>query len=1507
MTSQVDVLLQRGNAAQCSDDVGGTESRVQMIQESCCEQNGANVCVGGGGPSRCDAACTLAFIPYYTHCIQSRDSHGIVLPATTDVHVFALLYTQCREHLPANETSVLLSLVHDRESEPTCTIDTSSILTLGEAKAGPPPCETDYSSICEVVISSGLNTCEDNFCAFCDQAHSCDHTCHLPCGDGAAPEPACESDRSHMCDALIAGGLSCETDFCASCGENSGACDHTCELPCDDGGDDGSAGHRLLAEQMFPDVLRPPGTCSWDELDDSTRQISEVCCDGDETRCSGGLPAVCSYDCGKIFVPFLNQCGETLEKLIAYDDSATMEGYHDFQSLCLQLDPATMALAIDGSVCETSGGGAVTSGSSMQVSPEFADALHPTAFDDCFLTPEEIATSQAAMAFATAYRQATSETLGVSADDIILEGISTDGDAEPGCAGGGGGVTSGSTALRVSYTVHCGGSISCEDVTTSLTNLATNSGAGAEYYAAALIEAVNNVGADFGFAIVVVSTPEEIAQTLTEPEHVSIMLPPAPEPCANEDGGACATGEAPEAHQISTAAAAFPFSSAADLDFVGTFLYAVNVGGGATSQGDASFTGDDVDGVTVTAQSHIGSWGGRNDFGDDDGLEDVLQSIRWSGYPNSVTMELTGLEVGTEYKLQMLFTEKCCTRGWDIIVDDWVIYEDFSPQEVEGGINTMGTGAAVSFDFIASSDTIRVVHLGNGGWPDNNPILDGFTLEVDPASDVPPPHELSTAVSAFPFSSAADLDFVGTFLYAVNVGGGSTSQGDASFTGDDVDGVTVTAQSHIGSWGGRNDFGDDDGLEDVLQSIRWSGYPNSVTMELTGLEVGEEYKLQMLFTEKCCTRGWDIIVDDEVIYENFSPQEVEGGINTMGTGAAVTFNFIASSDTIRVVHLGNGGWPDNNPILDGFTLEVDPASSVPDGHGLSTAASAFPFSSAADLDMTGNFMYAVNVGGGATTQGDATFTGDGVDGVTVTAQNHIGSWGGRNDFGGDDGLEDVLQSIRWSGYPNSVTMELTGLEVGTEYKLQMFFTEKCCTRGWDIIVDDWVIYEDFSPQEVEGGINTMGTGAAVSFDFIASSDTIRVVHLGNGGWPDNNPILDGFTLEVDPASDVPPPHSISNAASAFPFSSAADLDMTGNFLYAVNVGGGATTQGDATFTGDNVDPYSSFHTRGVTVTAQNHIGSWGGRNDFGGDDGLEDVLQSIRWSGYPNSVTMELTGLEVGTEYKLQMLFTEKCCTRGWDIIVDDWVIYENFSPQEVEGGINTLTTGAAVSFDFIASSDTIRVVHLGNGGWPDNNPILDGFTLEVDPASSAPTDHVIGDDVEAFPFSSAADLDMTGDFLWAINVGGGATRQGDVTFTDDGIRGVTVAAQNHIGSWGGRNDFGGDDGLEDVLQSIRWSGYPNSVTMSFGGLTPGSDYKVQMLFTEKCCTRGWDVSAGDQLIYTNFSPQEVEGGINTMGTGAALVFTFTAAEDTMVVTHVGNGGWPDNNPILDGFTVEAL
>ena len=154
---QIDLLVERGNQAGCSDRVQGLEARVDLIADECCIQEGVNVCVAGNAPSSCDAACALAFIPYYVECIETRGPG----PASGDLRVYAELETQCSDHLLDNETAILMAMVAARDANPECSIDTGSILSAHDAKVGPPPCEIDeIGSLCETFIASGSLTCE---------------------------------------------------------------------------------------------------------------------------------------------------------------------------------------------------------------------------------------------------------------------------------------------------------------------------------------------------------------------------------------------------------------------------------------------------------------------------------------------------------------------------------------------------------------------------------------------------------------------------------------------------------------------------------------------------------------------------------------------------------------------------------------------------------------------------------------------------------------------------------------------------------------------------------------------------------------------------------------------------------------------------------------------------------------------------------------------------------------------------------------------------------------------------------------------------------------------------------------------------------------------------------------------------------------------------------------------------------------------------------------------------
>jgi hypothetical protein len=62
----------------------------------------------------------------------------------------------------------------------------SSIISRAEAKKRKikPSCEVDAFPVCESFIAGGLKSCKADYCEICPEAHSCDHTCDLPCAGG---------------------------------------------------------------------------------------------------------------------------------------------------------------------------------------------------------------------------------------------------------------------------------------------------------------------------------------------------------------------------------------------------------------------------------------------------------------------------------------------------------------------------------------------------------------------------------------------------------------------------------------------------------------------------------------------------------------------------------------------------------------------------------------------------------------------------------------------------------------------------------------------------------------------------------------------------------------------------------------------------------------------------------------------------------------------------------------------------------------------------------------------------------------------------------------------------------------------------------------------------------------------------------------------------------------------------------------------------------------------------
>lgn len=220
------------------------------------------------------------------------------------------------------------------------------------------------------------------------------------------------------------------------------------------------------------------------------------------------------------------------------------------------------------------------------------------------------------------------------------------------------------------------------------------------------------------------------------------------------------------------------------LDFEGIFQYAVNVGGvGGIQIGDALFTNDSAPGITISSDFIANPWEQAPALGDspnDDGLELVLHSIRWSngggGPRHTVDVELADIVQGANYKLQLLFQERCCNRAFDILIDDNLAVTEMFPPAIQGtpqnpNQDSSSEGAVYTYQFTAQSNTLKIVLDGrNTAHQDSNAILNDLTLEIqlDKRGD-------------FNFDGAVNLDDFQIMLNNMLVGN-NYAQGDINFS-----------------------------------------------------------------------------------------------------------------------------------------------------------------------------------------------------------------------------------------------------------------------------------------------------------------------------------------------------------------------------------------------------------------------------------------------------------------------------------------------------------------------------------------------------------------------------------------------------------------------------------------------------------------------------------------------------------------------------------------------------
>jgi hypothetical protein len=367
------------------------------------------------------------------------------------------------------------------------------------------------------------------------------------------------------------------------------------------------------------------------------------------------------------------------------------------------------------------------------------------------------------------------------------------------------------------------------------------------------------------------------------------------------------------------------------LDLQGNFVAAVNVGGpGGFNIGNAAFTSD----TGVTAENHIPGWqsstfGGGAPTANDTNLRSVMDSIRWSqpgnGGPEDVSVTIPGLIPGNTYKVQLLFGEggPNSTRHHAVEIEGKNMIRDFAEGSHRGTDNATGLGTAVVHEFVATDTSLdfRLHSTGLLGG-DLNQLLNGFTVENRGVTGV---------TTTGTFTSASQLDFTGTFDYAVSMGGsGGQTVGSAAFTSETVGGVQIGAENTIAAWTPGVDFtgsADDAALGSAMTGIRWSetlGMHDGLSIDLTVIP-GQEYKLQLMVMEGCCVgRGFDVSIEGVLTVRDFSADALgASGVNE--TGAVITHTLTATDDTLNIMLDGFATeFTDKNPILNAFTLERIP-------------------------------------------------------------------------------------------------------------------------------------------------------------------------------------------------------------------------------------------------------------------------------------------------------------------------------------------------------------------------------------------------------------------------------------------------------------------------------------------------------------------------------------------------------------------------------------------------------
>ncbi len=660
------------------------------------------------------------------------------------------------------------------------------------------------------------------------------------------------------------------------------------------------------------------------------------------------------------------------------------------------------------------------------------------------------------------------------------------------------------------------------------------------------------------------------------------------------------------------------------LDLSGNIIYAFNLGGFGgieTIQGidfvDASVF-DSPEGITTPEDTLEFDYSNANpdgangaDYGlsaDDDALESVVNSV-WYNSNWAFDMDVVP---GTQYQLQLILQESffpqqgTTQRNFDVSVEtatpdtlSLAIDELVLGQETNGAnLDGADTGLVYTYTFTATDSSFQVALDDSPEGADTNAVLAAVTLE-ELGTDTTPP-DISTLSPANGGAEVPTIsDLVITFDESIGFGTGNItikeSVSDAVVETFDVttspnllrssESVSINPSRNLMANTGYYVQIDPEAITDssgnpfagISDTTTWNFTTagNDVTEPAVGsvdsptngaTDVLPDDRLTLTFDEKAQKGTGNIVIrrtDDAMVIDTIDVTTAAVTISdnqvTVMPTAALPFQ------TELYIEIDPGAFQD---------LAGNPFAGISDETTWNFTTTAAPFvlgsltpftggDAGEGLDLSGNIIYAFNLGGPDKTVQGIDFVGASVDdppeGIAPAEGTLEFDYSNANpdaangaDYGpsaDDDALEVVVNHV-WYNANWAFDLEVVP---GTEYKLQLIFQESWFPaqgteiRNFDISVETVPGTLTLAVDDLEHGLETNGAsedgsdfGVIYNYTFTAADSSFQVALDDSPIGADTNAVLAAVTLEeVTPFKVTEIDHDAANDTVALTWNSRA--------------------------------------------------------------------------------------------------------------------------------------------------------------------------------------------------------------------------------------------------------------------------------------------------------------------------------------------------------------------------------